>query len=693
MAVSSGAGASVASGASYQARVAAYFVVCHLAGLSIPFMARGQPTTLSMETNEAIDDLQVSFANGARSMMQAKRSLSFSTLPNSELASVFEQFVIQSIHAASDKSDDYYLVTSSDSSKRVTGDMKAALDAARTASQVAFEQDQPKSIVCTYNELLGLVHEIQIRLVGSADDARARALLAKSSVIVLDIDPRSSLEQAIVMALHSSGYTAPFEMWGKIIADCLELARRMSTVKLSYIEQNYSHLKAPVATPLPPTKPNYLQIELTSERFEVGRELVVARALTDLPFMKQGTIGAIEFYRFDDSCKPRLRFRENRVIFGNGLELELWARFATWVGLERFIAENEVRLAGEEIVILPMSVDDDLEKGLCAVTHRHSLDAAARRRNNILCVHCELPVTESMCPIVEFGEGRDLCFGFSHRECLVPSDRILGRADSVLFRENPELVNFDITAWFRAAHRGHGVFFGIEASGQAISPVIWGGTPSHEDASGKFMVVSVLDDGTEELVCKRGQVQRFTKQHAVQFAERLGQWVQQSRASGDPLCYSDQSRAFSRRSVLLQQLGGKEKIHAISTVIARPYEAKEAARYPGRGNWYAPLLILREAESLTPIVLTNAVPAISDPLTLGQHLRNWRAAGFDIPPYEIECLLDDAKVDQLIDMVLLSGLSVILDPVISEDGSMKLVRGHPILTIEHMQSEEFMPER
>jgi len=570
MAVSSGAGASVASGAGYQARVAAYFVVCHLAGLPVHSMARGQPTAISMETNEAIDDLQVSFANGPRSMMQAKRSLSFSTLPNSELASVFEQFVVQSLQAAGDESDDYCLVTSSDASKRITGDMKAALDAARTASQTAFERDQPKAIVCTYNELLGLVREIQVRLVGSADDVWARALLAKSSVIVLDIDPHSSLEQAIVMALHSSGYTAPFEMWGKIVADCLEWARRRLTIKLRDIEQSYSHLRAPVAASLPPARPEYLRIELTSEGFEVGRELVVARALTDLPFMKKGTIGVIEFYRFDDNCRPRLKFRENRMVLGNGAELELWARLATWVGVERFIAENEARLAGEEMVIVPMNMDDDLEKGLCAATHRHSLDAAAKGRNSILCVHCELPVTESMCPIVEFGEGNDLCFGLSHRECVVPSDRILGRADSDLFRENPELVNFDINAWFRAAHRGHGVFFSIEASRQAISPVIWGGTPSHEDASGKYMVVSVLDDGTEELVCKRGRVQRFTKQHAEEFTESLGQWVQQSRAAGDPLSYSDQSRAFSRRSILLQQLGGKEKIHAISAVAARP---------------------------------------------------------------------------------------------------------------------------
>jgi hypothetical protein len=645
-----------------------------------------------METREAIDDLQVSFANGSRCMMQAKRSLSFSTLPGSELASVLEQFVRQSLQATGDEADDYCLVTSSDASKRITGDMKAALDAARTASQAAFERDQPKAIVRTYNDLLGLVCEIRLRLVGSKNDAWARTLLAKSYVIKLDVDPHSSLEHAIILTLHSSGYTAPSEMWGKIVADCLEWARKRLTVKLKDVEQSYRHLRAPVTDFLPSAKPEYLQIKLTSERFEVGRELIIARALADLPFMRKGAIGVIELRRFDNNCKPRLIFRENRVIFRDGTEFELLARFATWVGAVRFMDENKARFPDEDIVIVPMDKVDDLEKGLCATTHRRLLNAAARRRNSMLCVHCELPVTESMCPVVEFGEGNDLYFGLSHRGCVVSSDRVLGRADSDLFRENPELVNFDINGWFRAAHQGHGVFFSIELSRQTLSPIIWGGAPSYEDAAGKHMVVSVLDDGTEEIICRRGRVQRFTKQHAKEFSEKLGDWVQRSRAAGDPLSYSDQSRTFSNRSTLLQQLGGKEKIHAISSVVARPYEAKEAARYPGPGNWYAPLLIIREAESLTPILLANVVPAISDPLTLGQYLGNWRAAGFDIPVYEIECLLDDAQVDQLIDMALLDGHDVILDPMVSEDGSMKLVRGHPIITVEHPQSEEFMSD-
>jgi hypothetical protein len=163
--------------------------------------------------------------------------------------------------------------------------------------------------------------------------------------------------------------------------------------------------------------------------------------------------------------------------------------------------------------------------------------------------------------------------------------------------------------------------------------------------------------------------------------------MQKANGNGDPLCYSDQSRAFSTRSILTRQLGSREKIQRIVDVQVRLYDAKEAARYPGPRSWYAPLLVLRDAETLTPLVLSNAIPAISDPLTLGRHLENWANAGYAIPSYKIESLLTDTQVDQLIDMATTDGLGVIIDPLLSEDGEAELVHGHPIYPLALLEHE------
>ncbi len=651
----------------------------------------GRPTRVSLETKEAIDDIQVAFEDAKRGLIQAKRSISFSTGQGTELESVLKQFVQQDLAGpVTDINDHYYLVTTSASSKKITGDLLATLEAVRNGSPETLVRDQPKSIVSTYNEIMATVNRL-VRDAGTPlDQVGLHNLLGKTRVIIIDLDPDSPLEQAVVLGLQCAGYSAPSEMWGKLISDCLEWARRRHTVDLATISQHYEHLKMPVDTKADPAKRRHIEVTLAGDGFEVGRELVIAKAQSDVPMLAKGTVGILELYRFDEDCKPRVQFTKDKLILGNGEELDLWGRFATWAGVERFLDEEVDRFKDEEVLIVPCNSDENFEEGLCAQTHRKALETAASQRDGTKCVHCELPVTSSMSPVVEFGDGNNLVFGLSHRECLLPSDRVMGRADHPLFNDHPELINFDVNAWFNSAHSGQGVFAAINLSGQRVAPVVWGGVPSHEEKAGGFVVVSVLEDGTEQITWKRGKVHRFTRPNAEKFAAKLTDSIVEARKAGDPLCYSDQSRAFSTKSLLTQQLGGKERITSISRAEARAYDARDAARYQTIGNWYAPLIVLRDSENLELLCLTNAIPAISDPLTLGRHIENWRNAGFEIPDYRIESLLTDDQVDHLIDTTVGSGVGVIIDPIFSETGELELLRGHPIypLSIIEQQASE-----
>ncbi|MBE0577990.1 hypothetical protein [Devosia sp.] len=676
----SGAGASVASGASYQARVAAYFLSCALSGLPAPATKYGQATEISLEVRDHVDDIQISFDSGVRALIQAKRTLPFSLLTNSEFSSALRQFVSQSL-TGDDGHAQYCLITTSSASKRITGDLLVALDVARNCDPDIFLRDQPKSVTTTYRDVLLVVLDIYKQLGGDGDERVARGLLSKMHVIVLDLDTDSSLEHAVVLSLHAAGYAAPSGVWSKLIVDCLEWARRRQTVSVSDMRRQFERLRLPTSGSIQ-RRGQYLEFEMSTKGFEVGREIAIMRADKDLSFLEKGQVGVVEFYRFDSDCRPRLSFQNDRITFGNGEQFELWGRFSTWLGANRFIEENTERFADLDILVIPMNVEEDLEAGLCAKTHRKALELAAKSRDGTRCVHCERPVTTTMSPIVELGDGPTLIFGMAHPSCVLPSDRVMGRADHKLFVENPELKDFDINAWFDAAHGGQGFSGAVRASKQAVAPIIWGGTPSIEASIGKYMVVSILDDGTEQLASNRGKVQRFTREHAEEFASSLSAGITKAEAQGDPLCYSDQSRAFAARSVLLRQLGTSEKISPIAKVEVRAYEAREAARFPGPKSWYAPLLVLRDATSMLPLIFTNMVAAISDPMSLGRHMNNWRNAGFEIPPYEIEILLADAQVDNLIEEAIANEVGVVIDPVISEDGTMELVSGSPIYSLD-----------
>ena len=52
--------------------------------------------TISFETTEAIDDINVEMRNGARIYIQAKATISYSTTKDSQLRAVLKQFELQS---------------------------------------------------------------------------------------------------------------------------------------------------------------------------------------------------------------------------------------------------------------------------------------------------------------------------------------------------------------------------------------------------------------------------------------------------------------------------------------------------------------------------------------------------------------------------------------------------------------------
>lgn len=90
------AGASGDAGTQYRRGVAAYAAACGLAGVSLPELeippAHARVTSVSLETDNAVDDIRIDFESGWRALVQAKRSLRIGTPLN--------EAVGQWVHAA-----------------------------------------------------------------------------------------------------------------------------------------------------------------------------------------------------------------------------------------------------------------------------------------------------------------------------------------------------------------------------------------------------------------------------------------------------------------------------------------------------------------------------------------------------------------------------------------------------------------
>ena len=142
---SSGAGASVASGADYQARVAASILATAMCGMSTEFICPDKIVTLSFETAEKIDDIVLETNTGGVVYIQAKANISFSLSNKGELRSVFKQFKSQ--HCLNGRNSDIYiLATGMRSSKKVIYDLRVALNVYSACESRFFFKDQSKEI-------------------------------------------------------------------------------------------------------------------------------------------------------------------------------------------------------------------------------------------------------------------------------------------------------------------------------------------------------------------------------------------------------------------------------------------------------------------------------------------------------------------------------------------------------------------
>jgi hypothetical protein len=423
----------------------------------------------------------------------------------------------------------------------------------------------------------------------------------------------------------------------------------------------------------------FLKIKLEQFQFSVGRELVLG-TLAETP---ADQLLLFEFYRFNEDCQERIRFDDGKCYLSNGLLVESLHRTATYAGMERFIKENPDLVGERTVVILPINSNQDFEKGICADRQRTLLrNAFLANANPLKCLHCGKAVSTSAADIVELGSGPNIRVGLTHRQCTHVDDRVLGVPKGQFFEQFNYLVNFDANLWFKAAQRGQGVFArrGLyEASGM----IAWSGRRS-DVPPGDYIVESKLINGQSVFMFERGRIHRFTKAQADEAATMLNANIEAAMGAGDPLCFSDQTRTFGRRSMLFELLGVSEKIVEIAQAVVTSFRQEIADEYAIWTNWYAPLAYLRLIEDGSIFAIGGFLPVMTNPFALDRYLENWKMGSIEIPAYEVMILENDRQFDDFAADAEDNGIELIVDPLVDSTGKPNFISGKPIRSMQQL---------
>ena len=681
----SGAGAAVSSGASFQARVAGYVIVTAICDAYNDLVPDSKMVTIGFETTESIDDINIQMADGSKTYIQAKTRITYSLSTSGQLQSVVEQFYSQQ-KIRINPNDKFVLVTTSRSSKKITYDLRTALNSFRISPDLEFFRDQPKALTRIIYDLRNSLK----KLGGGGQQTWSNEILdqiiRKFFVHILDVEEGDSIEQALQLLLEARDFTVPSAIWGKIVADCVVHSKSRHTIKFSEIALAYDKFRIEEREPDSKNIQDIISVEIENMNLPVGKEVILCRVEEHSNTIRPG-LAIFELVRFNDDCSQRITFSEDTAILPNGLQFPLILRAATVKGLMRIIDADGSIVSASEVTVCPLESDVDLETGLCANDHRERLKVSIQQNDRVLyCVHCGNAVWEEDASIVESGPTLKPIVGLSHARCLVSNDRIFGRAMSELFRKHPELINFDVNAWFRASHGGQMAFDSARSIRGPRTPIIaWGGlNPS--GPIGQYVVEISLSGGGHEIVTKRNGVHRLSKAEAEDFVSSLNATFKEARAQRDPLCYSDESKAYGSRSLLIEQLGGRERIIEVSRARVRRYEERFASRFSRPGQWYAPILYLRSVESGEPLLVRGSVVVLTDPLKLGNFLSNWRQASIEIADYETASILSDEEFDDFMRWIETRYWKVVADPILQPSNG-ALVSGYRVGSVESLVEE------
>jgi hypothetical protein len=410
-----------------------------------------------------------------------------------------------------------------------------------------------------------------------------------------------------------------------------------------------------------------------------GKEVFVVKSI-----LPECDYNIVELFRFNDAGENVVQFKNGKLILAHdSIEAEVLFRAATLTAVERFIEANPQTFTEKKIAILAANETENVEDESAAKAYRERCKLLTESvKDKAACLHCGKKIFQGDLLYVEVDEP-DLpnVLGIVHAKCRRPLDRVVGQ---VRFDEEIRtLPDFDLHAWVRALLHGQALIQGIKASSgfnQPITHVAWSSDQEY-DADYSYCVRLVLANGNSKYTYRRGKVERLNKGGAEMQVKKFTSSITMAKTANDPWCLTSKMLSFGTYSLLVGRKNEDEEILEVLSAEVVPYSDLLGKLYNTNENYYAPVGLVRDVESMLPLCFSGIVPLISDPLKFNGFIQNWAEAGLDDGKLGLKIIKDDRDFDNLMRRAFGDGLVPVVDPLF--DKNQELVRG---IVISHQEA-------
>ncbi len=688
MSTSTGGGKATNAGVEFQQRVAAFFLTSMWLRFDVAeFVGPAGPLIIeevAFETKDEIDDIRLTCRNGVRLFLQVKRKVSLSETVDSEFGGAISQFVRQSLLRQSGQQE-YLLVTSSDSSRKVTNDLKRITNAVRESPDQYATVPFNASETDTLSRLRALFDRIILEETGhvaNVDDFRDFALHVY--VECLDVSAGQPLEKASLLFLATKVSISTTLLWSLLIANSLTYASTRAVVGVGIIDGLLNPFTVPLDQPDSGRDESLGRLVFSEQgHWMAGKEVVLIDSLApEFDFM------IVEMARFAEDGTCRFQFKDGFIHVPKWESPQrVYCRSATSLGVERFLERNESQFKQGKIAIVASNFVSDPNESPAALAHGQLCEKKLAARNRPMdCIHCGSIVNEAKAELLEVDEeGLGHVVGLCHLQCIRATDRVVGVCEVRGEMIQPFLARFDVRLWAQKIRNGQfGLRSALEEMEKRGIPVRLVHNVENADREQYSYCVNVrLSDGTTRYVTARAKIDRMSKAEAEYKAGQMNEWFRRQKAANDPLCYTSSKFTFGVYSLVLATKDADEEcIECVSAEVAR-YSAVAEEQY-GKGNeWYAPVCYLIDEESERTVTMGGVVLLLSNPLGVAAYLDNWKKSGLELGNCLLQLIDDDNAFDRFVSRCESDGLGVIIDPLCDANGN--LIKG---LIVESMDSAQ-----
>lgn len=678
------------SGIDYQQRVAAWCLINQYSEFNISDYFDQIEEELIIqkslfETSNPIDDLNLQCTSGRNVYLQIKRSISLAERETGEFYKTIDQFVQEFLK--NEGSRDYFgLITTSDASGKITGDLKKIVASIKLNPDSFSDNPMTESEKDTLSKFRSVFdasfksHQGRV-----ATDDLFIQFTKRVFVAIIDVESGFTLELASLMLLKSKGFSKPELIWSVLIKNSLVYASNRLSVDKEKLDEIFGkYIDNKNDSDADPIDELLVTEIITQGKFSVGKEVLIIES-----FIEEYDYMIVELYRFKDDCSIKCKFSSDKITIESGEEWKIIQRFSSMKGMERYIEENKEFFFDKRVVLIPANEIDTVDETECAELHKSHIDALLKNNETILnCLHCGKTVDQGAIIVEIQDEETIAAVGLVHKSCIRPIDRIMGTILIPDDKRNDFLKTFDYKLWVKLMMKGQGLLNSLKASPQMLAgrtAVVSWNSGEEYDTDYSYCIKFNLEDGSSSYAYQRSRIERLNKASAEHQLQVFEAGMARQKKANDPYCVLSMSKTSALYSQLLTMKRPDEDILEITSVEIAKYSLQIAKLFDKDLFHYAPMCLVRDKEEETIVNLSNVVPIISDPLRIEEHYKNWVDRGFELDEIELKIIKSDKDFDNYMRMIFDDGFTPIIDPLF--DKNFKLVKGYPVNEYRRMMDQ------